>query len=92
MKATYKEFRCLSATSLRALCVKKNWYTAGDNEEYGHLLFDLAERKENLSTEDIIEIAEDIYAHTAPEDLGDYLVEGIAFEVARACTVSFERQ
>ncbi len=87
MKATYKELRHLSAIDLRALCIKKNWYTAGDNEAYAHLL---ADRKGNLSTEDIIEIAEDIYEHTAPRDLHDYRVEDIAFEVNRACVVIFE--
>ncbi len=92
MKVTYNEFRRLSAGSLRNLCVRMNWYTAGDNDEYGHLLYDLAEHKVNLSTEDIIEIAKDIYKHTALEDLGDYEIANIAFKVNRACTVTFEKR
>ncbi len=91
MKATYKEIRHLSAAALRALCIEKNWYTAGDNEEYRHLLFDLAERKVTLSTEDIIEIAEDIYEHTATYDRINYGIEEIAYEVNRACTVVFDQ-
>lgn len=86
----YKEIRRLSAMSLRALCIRQNWYTGGDNAEYEHLLYDLAAGKANLSTEDIIEIAEDIAAHS---DLSDgYDIEGIAWEVNRACNVSFEKQ
>ncbi len=92
MNATYKECRRLSATSLRSLCISKNWYTSGDNDEYGHLLYDLAGHKTNLSTEDIIEIAEDIFEHTASKDLDGYEVEDIAFEVNQACTVTFKRQ
>ena len=46
----YKEIRKISASSLRTLCIRQDWYTAGDNDEYGHLLFNLAGDKENLST------------------------------------------
>ena len=38
----YKEIRKIHASALRQLCIDHDWYTAGDNEEYGHLLFDLA--------------------------------------------------
>jgi len=92
MNATYKECRRLSATSLRSLCISKNWYTSGDNEEYSHLLHDLAGHKTNLCTEDIIGIAEDIFEHTASKDLDGYGVEDIAFEVNRVCTVTFGHQ
>lgn len=88
---TYKETRRLSADTLRRLCISKNWYTAGDFEEYDHLLWALANDKENLTTEDIIEIAADIHAHTASGDLDGYEVEDIAFEVNRACAVTFAR-
>ena len=84
---TYKEIRTLSASALRSLCIREDWYTRGDNEEYDHLLQDLAASKPHLATEDIIAIAEDIAAHSDPE--AGWTVEGIAFEVARACTVTF---
>ena len=48
-------------------------FTAGDNDEYSHLLYDLANDKENLSTADIIEIAADIMAHSDMSD--DYSVD-----------------
>lgn len=87
MNKNYKEIRKISAGALRLLCLNNYWYTAGDNDEYGHLLFDLAANKENLSTADIIKIAEDIMEHS---DLSDgCTIEGIAFEVARIATTHF---
>lgn len=84
----YKEIRVIRASSLRALCVRQNWYTAGDNDEYGHLLLDLAGSKENLSTADIMEIAADIMEHSDLDD--DCTIESVAFEVARIADVFFE--
>lgn len=84
----YKEIRKIRASALRQLCIDKDWYTRGDNDEYGHLLFDLADKKDNLSTMDIIEIAKDIMEHSSISS--DYRVEDIAFEVARITDVFFE--
>ena len=90
MMNCYKEIRTLSAYSLRELCIRQNWYTRGDNAEYEHLLLDLAANKDHLTTEDIIEIAEDIAAHSAPSDFREcFDIGGIAWEVNRACNVSF---
>ena len=88
--SSYKEIRTLTAYSLRALCIRQNWYTRGDNAEYEHLLYDLADSKPNLPTQDIIEIAEDIAAHSHLQD--GYDVAGIAWEVNRASNVSFQEQ
>ncbi len=88
MNRAYREIRRLSPSALRALCIRQEWYTRGSNDEYGHLLLDLAGSKPHLATNDIIAIAENIAAHS---DLTDGLtVEVIAFEVARACTVTFQ--
>ena len=84
----YKEIRKIRASALRQLCIDKDWYTRGDNDEYGHLLFDLADKKDTLSTMDIIEIAKDIMEHSSISS--DYRVEDIAFEVARIADVFFE--
>ena len=85
----YIETRRLTASDLRALCIERDWYTRGNNDEYDHLLTDLASDKPNLSTGDIIAIAEDIAAHSRLEDGED--VPAIAFEVARTCSVTFQR-
>ena len=89
MGSTYEEIRRLSASTLRALCIQNDWYTHGNNKEYGHLLIDLADNQSNLTTGDIIAIAEDIAAHSGCK--AGWTIEGIAYEVARACTVTFQR-
>lgn len=88
-KKQYREVRKISASALRQLCVDNDWYTAGDNDEYEHLLFDLAANKENLITADIIEIAADIMDHSELSD--DCTIENIAFEVSRIATTHFVR-
>lgn len=89
-KCKYIETRRLSAYALRALCIEHSWYTLGDNEEYDHLLTDLAGSKPHLDTSGIIAIAEDIAAHSDLKE--DWTVEAIAFEVAHACFLSFQRE
>ncbi len=88
--SSYKEIRTLTAYSLRSLCIRQNWYTRGDNAAYEHLLFDLADSKPHLTTEAIIEIAEDIAAHSNLQD--GYDIAGIAWEVNRASNISFQEQ
>ena len=89
----YKEIRRISADNLRNLCIQMRWYTRGNCAEYDHLLIDLAENKENLSTEDIIEIAEDIAAHSNLDDVcpEDDIVASIAYEVASISTTFFRQ-
>ena len=84
----YREIRKISANALRQLCIDHDWYTAGDNDEYGHLLYDLANDKENLTTADIIEIASNIMEHSDLND--DCTIESIAFDVAKIANVFFE--
>ena len=85
----YVETRRLGASALRELCIEHDWYTRGGNDEYEHLLLDLAGGKPHLDTADIIAIAEDIAAHSRLGDGED--VPAIAFEVARACSVTFQQ-
>ena len=88
MKKQYKEIRKIRASALRQLCIDRDWYPAGANDEYSHLLYDLAGNKENLSTADIIEIAADIMEHS--DMSADYTIESVAFEVASIANVFFE--
>lgn len=85
MKYEYKEVRTISADRLRKLCIEHDWYTRGDNEEYRHLLDDTAGDKENITTEDIVEITRDIIEHSKIED--DYQFEDVAFAVANIAVV-----
>lgn len=92
MKATYKEFRSLSGNDLRALCIRNNWYTRGTCEEYERLFSLLHDERgcpENMTTEKLAEVAEDIMEHS---DITDYTITAVMFELARACNTFFEEQ
>lgn len=95
----YKESRTLQASDLRSLCIRKNWYTCGTNDEYYALLqrthkpgyFTAAE----MTTEKLAEIAADIHKHSDERYCNDgYLpdIPGIMFELAKICDTCFEEE
>lgn len=86
MKYGYREVRRISAESMRGLCISKGWYTRGTSEDYRHLLVDLVDNKENITTDDIVEIATDVIEHsnTAQE------FESVCFDIARIAITFFE--
>lgn len=86
--AEIKEIRRIDATDLQNLCIKHNWYTAGNSKEYSNLLFNLAESKENLTTNDIITIANDIIEHSS--NMENELLTSVCFEITRICYTFFE--
>ena len=95
MKYGYKEVRRLHSTDLRALCIRENWYTGGTNEEYANLM-DMT-KTENITTDDIVEIATDIIEHseTAKANFekstgGENFYLHVMFLVAESCNTFFE--
>lgn len=62
MKYGYKVVRKLTMASLRSLCVEKEWYTSGDNDEYSNML--AMSKKNDITGDDIVEIATDIIEHS----------------------------
>jgi hypothetical protein len=83
-KYGYKEIRKLHWHDLRNLCISKNWYMLGNNEEYEQL--ESLTNKDNITTDNIVEIATDIYSHSNTE----YEITNICFEIARICNAYFE--
>ena len=81
-----KERRTLRSDDVRRLCIEKNWYTRGDCEEYNKVL--KLSNCEDVTTDLIVKIAEDIKAHSNTE----YDVENICFEIARICYSFFEQE
>lgn len=51
---------------VRAMCIKYDFYTCGDCEAYDHMLSDLC--RGDMTSDRIIEIAEDIVEHSDPEN------------------------
>lgn len=87
------ERRYITPYDLRKLCVKEEWYTKGDNEEYNLMLgmcyadgFEYAE----LTTDLIAEIAADIQKHSDVDQDEESLLN-IMFCIANeASTTCFE--
>ena len=90
----YIETRTLSAYELRALCIKKNWYTCGTNEEYSNLLHRCSANfvAVEMTTEKLAEIASDIFQHSDADDCTDGYLEitSIMYDLAKACDTTFE--
>lgn len=70
MKYGYKIVRKLSSEALRVLCVERDWYDLGDNEEYGNMLG--MAKKKNITSDDIVEIASDIGEHSSNITYDDF--------------------
>lgn len=77
------ETRQLDSYNLKALCIRKNWYTRGDCKAYEKLL-DMCE-VDNVTTNRIYKMALDIKAHSDT----DYEVSSIMFEIAKICNTFF---
>ena len=98
MKYGYKEVRRLSGSDLRVLCIREDWYTGGTNEEYADLL-NKTNNIENITTDDIVEIAADIVEHSE-EAVKKLEVQGglsfgevfthVMYLVAESCSSYFE--
>lgn len=87
MKYGYKEVRKIDADKIRGLCVKRNWFNNGTNEEYDVLLqYGFSGRE--ITTDELVEMAELILEHT----LMDYAYEitTIMWELNEICYTYFE--
>lgn len=82
MKFTEKRF--ITRYAVRSLCIEKNWYTSGTNEEYGEMLT-FVEELEEATTEALAIIATDIYKHSNT----DYCIESIMWELNGICNTQF---
>lgn len=83
------ETRIMYADDLRRLCIEKDWYTYGSNEEYAKLFLRLdradGERAE-MTPEKLYEIAEDIRLNSDWR----WTTPAIMYELTRICQSFFE--
>lgn len=79
----YTETRILHASDLRTLCIRENWYTLGDNDEYDALMCKTF--CPNLTTEVIADIAQDIKDHSET----DMEIPEIMYAVAAISNTTF---
>lgn len=84
-----KETRILNHNDLRSLCIAKDWYTFGTNDEYAEIL-DFASANE-MTTENLVFIANNIIEHSNPkrfadcEPNGTTAIQYVLFELSEAC-------
>ncbi len=92
MEKMYKERRKVYADKLRHLAIQEDWFNEADNEEYSAWL-DYS-HKENITAEDLEEMAEMVFEHTDEETMRDYQYdyEPVMFAIANECCQTlFER-
>ena len=79
-----KETRTINSVKVRGVCIRCDWYTAGDCEAYDNM-FSFIRKLHNVSTDDIKTIATDIKEHSDTEcDIAD-----IMFVLANECCTSY---
>lgn len=93
----FKEKRTINAYDLRGFCIRHNLYTNGSCEEYDALLFKgkLAQKfakQQNITTNDIYNIAMDIVKHSDQNDADFFLdIENTMFYIAKdICVTHFD--
>ena len=86
----------MSGCDLRNLCIEKNWFTRGDNEEYRYLFEMLVDNYHaaEMTTDRLYEIATSIFNHSAEDDCTDgYLsIPDIMYDLAKICSTVFIEQ
>lgn len=83
----FNKVEVLGMDNLKSLCIKRNWYTCGNNEEYDALL-NMAEA--TPTTEAIYNMAMDIIEHSNNLVLSDEDIAHVMTEIAGVCMVYYE--
>lgn len=90
MKYGYKETRTIDMCDIRKLCIEKNWFTEGTNEEYDELLNYGSHDRKNITTDDLVEMATLILEHSEKEYINDYEITDIMWSLANISHTYFE--
>ena len=91
-----KEIRRILPEDLRSLCIKRDWYTRGTNEDYDKLMDKCRDKNgsyKKLSLKDIYWMGYDIFMHSDDNDMGipesSYL-EYICSSVLKECDITMD--
>lgn len=82
-----KEIRRTTVDTLRATCIRQNWFTRADNEEYYKFLTTYG-RKQNLTKLDIYKAAKEVEKFSRID--ADRDTASIMYEIADACFTCYE--
>lgn len=90
-KYAYTETRRIDLGKLRATCIKENWFDAGTNEEYAGL-FEMARYMDNVTTDNLVELATVICEHTSNVTILDdeYFCNMLYILAAETCYSCFD--
>lgn len=84
------EFRYISSTKVRQVCIKYDWFTSGDNYAYNNLfelIGDISRKGHHVSVARLMNIAERIKENSDTK----YSIPEIMFVLnAECCTTCFE--
>lgn len=83
-KYGYTEIRKIDPQKIRALCIRNEWFTNGTVEEYGDLLA-YGFNDINITSDELVEMATLILEHSDPENISEYTVTNIMYELALCC-------
>lgn len=93
---TITEVRKIRWELVRQFCISNAFYTMGSSENYNHLLFDLCDKCENVTTPWLQEIATNIYDHTEakyfPGMSPNTAIASIMFGLVRECCYTYFRE
>lgn len=84
-----KEIRSMSKSRLRQLCIERNWFTRGTNDEYTRL-FDMAGTYDtNIGAYTLYDMAVWIMDHSSEEAMEDVEITDVMAALARICHSTF---
>ena len=86
-----QEIRKINGNDLRNLCIKENWFTCGNNEEYSKI-FDFVYDKKEIDLNDIQQLAIYIYEHSEMSHYTDYqeMLQDVMYKLNEIATNYFE--
>ena len=91
-----KEIRRILPEDLQHLCIRKDWYTKGTNEDYSKLMDRCMEKNgdyRKLSLKDIYWMGYDIFMHSDTSDIGipeSCYLEYICSSVIKECDIAVD--
>lgn len=86
-KYGYKEIRQVGMCELRALAIRKNWFTKATEEEYAQYLN--YANCDNITSDELVEMATLVKEYS---DADDQEYTSIMFEIAQVCFTFFEEE
>ena len=84
MKYGYREVKKICADKIRGLCIAKNWYTNGTEEEYNELL-QYGFSNMDITTDELVEMATLIKEYSDT----DCEITSVMYELNAECCYSY---